>query len=104
MNYKYGMMKYYITLTQEKCSLKTVLQDICDTKKLLFFSYLFLVVSYHKVKRHHILTKSYGFIVGYEGYEGYIYYVYCAIFSESYSLDSYLGSLNISFVSYLTYS
>lgn len=47
---------------------------------------------------NHILTKSYGFIVAYC-----VYYVpYCVICSDSYILDYCLGSLNNSFVSYLT--
>ena len=51
---------------------------------------------------NHILTKSYGFIVAYC-----VYYVpycvyYVAICSDSYILDYCLGSLNNSFVSYLT--
>lgn len=51
---------------------------------------------------NHILTKSYGFIVVYC-----VYYVdycvyYVAICSDSYIFDYCLGSLNNSFVSYLT--
>ena len=51
---------------------------------------------------NHILTKSYGFIVA--AYVAYCvaYVPYCAICSDSYILDFCLGSLNISFVSYLT--
>ena len=55
---------------------------------------------------NHILTKSYGFIVVaycvyYVAYC--VYYVpFCAICSDSYNFDYCLGSLNNSFVSYLT--
>ena len=51
---------------------------------------------------NHILTKSYGFIVAY--YVAYVAYCvyYVAICSDSYILDYCLGSLNNSFVSYLT--
>ena len=66
-------------------------------KKLLF--QLVILFCYH------ILTKSYGFIVGYEGCYVYQLAIYqLAICSDSYIFDSYLGSLNNSFVSYLTYS
>ena len=53
---------------------------------------------------NHILTKSYGFIVAYVDYVAYCddYVPYCAICSDSYILDYCLGSLNNSFVSYLT--
>ena len=44
---------------------------------------------------NHILTKSYGFIVAY-------CVDYVAICSDSYIFDYCLGSLNNSFVSYLT--
>ena len=47
---------------------------------------------------NHILTKSYGFIVAY----CVDYVAYVAICSDSYNFDSCLGSLNNSFVSYLT--
>lgn len=51
---------------------------------------------------NHILTKSYGFIVAY--CVDYVAFCvdYVAICSDSYILDYCLGSLNNSFVSYLT--
>lgn len=50
---------------------------------------------------NHILTKSYGFIVAYVAY-CVDYVPFCAICSDSYIFDYCLGSLNNSFVSYLT--
>ena len=76
-------------LTLEKYTLKTASQDTYDKKEDIIFY-------------NHILTKSYGFIVAYCVY----YVAYCvyyvAICSDSYILDYCLGSLNNSFVSYLT--
>ena len=79
-------------LTLEKYTLKTASQDTYDKKEDIIFY-------------NHILTKSYGFIVAYcVDYVAYCvdYVPYCAICSDSYILDYCLGSLNNSFVSYLT--